>query len=370
MAAHPRRVATEWMKDGRRVVAATLVSRIGSSPLDPGAEMFIDDGLRVEGTVTGGCVESSLVESAELIFKGPDRSRHLTFGVSDEAAAEVGLMCGGTVEVFLHELDRRDLPALDAVVDLQGRELPVALATALSGPDAGTKMAVNQDGIVGSLGSPLLDHNVEREALGMVDDGVTRTRSYGPEGEVMGDDRPVLIQVFQEPPQLIIYGAIDYSVALAKLAREVGYRVVICDARRPFAEGRRFSEVAEVVVDWPDRDLAGRVLGPRDAVLIFTHDPKFDQPALMEALESGAGYVGALGSRRTQADREKRLRECGLSSESLVKLHAPCGLDLGARTPEETAISILAEIVASRTGRSGFSLQETSGPIHSDVSSK
>lgn len=356
-------VATDWLAAGRRVIAATLVERIGSAPFDPGAEMVVDDRGRVEGTVTGGCVESALVAEAEAVLAGA-APKLVRYGVSDEQAFEVGLMCGGEVAVFVHEIGPAARPALEAVAAARAAGEPAALATLLSGPGAGAKLAVLDDGTVGGLGIGLLDHNVERESRGFLADGLSRIRGYGAGGEVMGDELDVCIQAFQTRPAMVIYGAIDYSAALARLAAELGYRVTICDARPAFAAGRRFAEVAEVVVDWPDRDLAQRDLGPRDAVLVFTHDPKFDQPALASALRSGAGYVGALGSRRTQAERIERLRAAGIGAEDLRRLHAPCGLDLGARTPEETAISILAEVVAARTGRGGERLTETSGPIH------
>lgn len=366
VATSPRRIAADWLAEGRRVVAATLVERIGSAPLDPGAEMVVDDTGRVEGTVTGGCVESALVTEAELVLGGGG-PRRVAYGISDDEAAGVGLMCGGTVSVFVHELSAATRPALVAATDAVEAGLPAALATLLDGPAAGAKLAVLPEETVGTLGGPpKLDAAVTREARGFVDEGVSRIRSYGAGGEVMGAELDVYVQSFAPPPELVIYGAIDYSVAVARLARQLGYRVTICDARAPFARGRRFTEAADVVVDWPDRDLAGRALGPRDVVLVFTHDPKFDEPALLGALRSGAGYVGALGSRRTQAERAQRLRAAGLAEEQLARLHAPCGLDLGARTPEESAVSILAEVVAARTGRSGESLRDTRGPIHVD----
>jgi xanthine dehydrogenase accessory factor len=359
-----REIAAEWLADGRRVVAATLVERIGSAPLDPGAEMAIDEGGAVEGTVTGGCVESALVEEAQAVLarRGP---RLVSYGISDQQAAGVGLMCGGTVSVFVHELAPEAEPALRALNAALRDGRPAALATALEGPSAGAKLAVLGEAAVGTLGSAeLLDAAVAREARGFTAEGVSRIRRYGAGGEVMGSELAVYVQAFATRPEMVIYGAIDYSIAVARLARELGYRVTICDARPPFARGRRFAEVADVVVEWPDRDLAGRELGPRDVVLAFTHDPKFDQPALTGALRSGAGYVGALGSRRTQEERRRRLMEAGVSESELAALHAPCGLDLGARTPEETAVSILAEVVATRTGRGADSLRETTGPIH------
>jgi xanthine dehydrogenase accessory factor len=180
----------------------------------------------------------------------------------------------------------------------------------------------------------------------------------------MGDDLPVYIQAFSTRPKMVIFGAIDFSAEMAKLAEGVGYTVTICDARGPFVQSPRFSAHAEVVVDWPDRYLADKTLGDRDVVLVFTHDPKFDEPALIAALSTDAGFIGALGSRRTQDRRVERLREAGLNDEAIARIHAPCGLDVGARTPAETAVSILAEVIAVRSGRSGESLRETSGPIH------
>jgi xanthine dehydrogenase accessory factor len=362
----PPLVASRWLAEGRRVVAATLIDRIGSAPLDPGAEMLVDADGSVEGTVTGGCVESALVEEAHEVLSG-GAPRVVEYGVSDEAAVGVGLMCGGTVRVFVHELGEAAREPLAAVAGAIAEGAPAALATLVDGEHAGAKLAVLGEGrTVGGLGIPRLATAVEREALGFLDEGLSALRRYGGGGEVMGSEIRALIQAFATPPEMVIFGAIDFSAALARLAGEAGYRVTICDARAAFASGERFAEAAEVVVDWPDSYLGGRELGPRDAVLVFTHDPKFDQPALTAALASGAGYVGALGSRQTQAERAARLREAGLSAQDIARIQAPCGLDIGARTPAETAVSILAEVIATRAGRSGVSLSETEGPIHAD----
>lgn len=358
------RIAADWLREGRRVIGATLVDRIGSAPLDPGAQMLIDDRGSIEGSVTGGCVEAALVEEAGRILAGGE-ARVVTYGVSDEEAAGVGLMCGGTVRVFVHEYAEGSLGPLEAVATARAEGRPVALATVLEGERAGTCMAVLEDGVDGTLGlAELLDRNAERDARGQLDEGISRIRRYGTGGEVMGSELPVYIQAFSTAPRMVIFGAIDFSAAMAAVAGDVGYEVTICDAREPFLKSERFSRNAEVVVDWPNRYLEGQQLGPRDVVLVFTHDPKFDEPALIAALESGAGYVGALGSRRTQRRRAERLRDAGLDEQSIASIHAPCGLDLGARTPSETAISILAEVVAARTGRSGESLRDTSGAIH------
>ncbi len=357
-------IAADWLRDGRRVVSATLVERIGSAPLDPGAQMLVDDQGNIEGSVTGGCVEGALVEEAQRILAGADPGV-VTYGVSDEEAADVGLMCGGTVRVFVHQHSADSAGVLEAVAEARAADEPVALATMLEGPSAGAKMAILADGIVGSLGgTDLLGHSVERDARGQLDEGISRIRRYGAGGEVMGSDLVVYIQAFATQPRMVIFGAIDFSAEMAKVASEIGYRVTICDARAPFVSSPRFSRSAEVVVDWPDRYLEGQELGPRDVVLVFTHDAKFDEPALIGALATDAGYVGALGSRQTQARRVERLREAGLHDEAIERIQAPCGLDIGARTPPETVVSILAEVIAVRTGRAGESLARTSGPIH------
>jgi xanthine dehydrogenase accessory factor len=360
-------IAVEWLRQGRRVVSAALVERIGSAPLDPGAQMLIDDHGNIEGSVTGGCVETALVEEAERILAGGE-SRVVTYGVTDEEALGVGLMCGGTVRVFVHEYGNDALPTLEAAAVVRAVGKPVARATLLDGGRAGASISVVDDRVVGSLGiTELLDRSVERDARGQLDEGVSRIRRYGAGGEVMGSDLAVYIQAFATPPRMVIFGAIDFSAEMANVASDIGYKVTICDAREPFVKSPRFSRDAEVVIDWPDRYLRGQELGPRDVVLVFTHDPKFDEPALTGALASGAGYVGALGSRRTQEGRVERLRDIGLDEQSIARIHAPCGLDVGARTPSETAISILAEVIAVRTGRTGESLRETSGPIHSET---
>jgi xanthine dehydrogenase accessory factor len=325
--------------------------------------MLVDDGGRIDGSVTGGCVEGALVEEAQGILAGAP-PRVCTYGISDQQAADVGLMCGGTVRVFVHELRAREPLELARAEIEAGR--PVALATLLDGPAAGGAMVVLEEGVAGGLGgSELLDANVARDARGFLDEGRSALRRYSAAGETMGADLRVAIHAFATPPRMVVFGAIDFSAAVARIATEIGYRVTIVDARAAFAQSPRFAEHAEVVVSWPREYLAGQELGPRDAVLVFTHDPKFDEPALLAALESGAGYIGALGSRRTHADREERLRAAGAGDEELRRISSPCGLDVGARTPAETAIAVLAEILALRAGRGGGRLAEASGPIHS-----
>ena len=355
-------VALEWLEQGRRVVATTLVETVGSAPLDPGAEMLVSDQGHIEGSVTGGCVEGALVEEARKILAGAP-PRVARYGISDSEAADVGLMCGGTVHVFLHELTARE--AVQATADALALGTPVALATLLDGEHAGAQLAITPEATTGSLHvGRLLDDNVARDARGFLDEGRSAVRRYSAKGETMGAELRVYVQAFATPPQMVIVGAIDFSAALARMAVEIGYRVTILDARAAFAKAPRFSAHADVVIGLPDVELPKRTLGPRDAVLVFTHDPKFDEPALLAALQSGAGYIGALGSRRTHEDRSVRLREAGATDADLARISSPCGLDVGARTPAETAIAVLAEILALRAHRTGGRLAEASGPIH------
>ncbi|HSS09472.1 MAG TPA: XdhC/CoxI family protein [Acidimicrobiales bacterium] len=248
-------------------------------------------------------------------------------------------------------------------------EEPVALATLVEGPDEllGGKLVVRPAlPVLGTLGDADLDRVVTRDALGELAAGLTVTRHYGRHGEARQREVSVFVESFAPPPRMIIFGAVDFTAALARVAKILGYRVTVCDARPVFATHARFPMADEVVVDWPNRHLAkvGADLGPRDAVCVLTHDPKFDVPAIVAALETEVGYLGAMGSRRTHEDRVARLREADVSDEGLARVMAPIGLDIGARTPEETAVSICAEIIALRTGREAPSLRDAEGPIH------
>ncbi len=247
-------------------------------------------------------------------------------------------------------------------------EEPVALVTIDEGEPHGAKLLVRlgDEPAEGTLGHPELDRVVARDAKAELDAGLSSTRHYGPEGQARQDEIGVFIESFAPPPRLLIFGAVDFTAALTRIGKVLGYRVVVVDARPVFATAARFPMADEVVVDWPDRYLAGvgDDLGPRDAVCVLTHDHKFDVPALIAALGTRAGYVGAMGSRRTHEDRLQRLREEGVDEEALARLRSPIGLDLGARTPEETAVSICAEIIALHTGRSAPALKDRDGPIH------
>lgn len=351
--------------DGGRVVSGLLVAVEGSAPFRPGAALLVSERGEVEGSITGGCVEGAVAEEALAMLAAGGPAKRLTFGISDELAGTVGLACGGTVHVFVHELSPAAATveqAAEAGVE-EGRA--VAVATLLSGERAGAKLALVDEEAVGSLGGPeLLDHSVARDAAGMLAQGVTGIRRYGSDGATLGDELEVHVSSFAPPPAMLIFGAVEFSAALARIAGELGYRTTICDPREPFLRSARFAAADELVHGWPQEAFAGRRLGPRDAVLIFSHDAKLDVPAVQGALASGAGFVGALGSRKTTADRERRLREAGTGDTDLARLHAPCGLDIGASTPEEVAISVLAEIFAARSGRPGTPLREGSSPLH------
>lgn len=357
-------VAVTWLSKGRRVVAATLVDTEGSAPLEPGATMLVDETGRIEGSVTGGCVESALLEEAQSVLQGGG-PRLRTYGISDSQAADVGLMCGGTVHILVHELDKDFAEVLERVDQAVVAKQPVAIATLIDGETSGSKLVLLDGEKRGGLGlGSRMDDAVARDADACLAHGDSTVRAYGARGEVMASEVRVFIQAFAAPPKMVIFGAIDFSAAVALFAKHLGYEVTICDARKPFAMGSRFSVADEVVVDWPDRYLASQQLEDRDVVLVFTHDAKFDEPALVSAFETDAGYIGALGSRRTHEDRRQRLLAAGVSEADLDRVHAPCGLDLGARSPEETAISVLAEIIGHSTGRLGRSLSETTDPIH------
>ncbi|MBS1884227.1 MAG: XdhC family protein, partial [Actinobacteria bacterium] len=242
---------------------------------------------------------------------------------------------------------------------------PVAIATLLDGPRAGRKLAVIDGAVAGGFDGPgLLNHSVARDAEGMLAQGRTGIRRYGADGATLGAEIAVHVSSFAPPPKMLVFGAVDFSAALARLASELGYDVTIADPRRPFLETSRFRAAARTLRAWPEEAFGQIHLGCRDAVLVFTHDPKFDEPALIGALATEAGYIGALGSRKTTADRARRLGDCGVEAWELDRIHAPCGLDIGAATPEEVAVSVLGEIIAARSGRAGEPLRNGSAAIH------
>ena len=380
-----------WRQEGQRVALARVVGVEGSGPRETGATMAVSEDGEVAGSVSGGCVEGAVVTEALAALEARSGARRCTFGYSDDEAFAVGLTCGGTV----HLLVDPELPAVyDELRDAIERSEPVALATvtqvAAEGPaldcvdggpvdggpvdggpvediKLGASMLVREDGTsAGTLGEPRLDDVVRRDASGALAGGLSATRHYGPTGEARQGSVEVFIEVFARPPRLIIFGAVDFTAALAKLGKVLGYRVTVCDARAVFATRARFPMADEVVVDRPERYLqtVGADLGARDAVCVLTHNSQFDVPAIAAAVQTKVGYLGAMGSRRTQADRLAYLERAGVSAEGVRRVMAPIGLDIGARTPEETAVAICAEIIALRTGRPGLSLRDRTGPIH------
>ena len=350
-----------WQKQGKAVALARVVDLEGSGPRDPGAAMAVSGEGEVIGSVSGGCVEGAVVtEALEVLASGEPRL--VTFGYSDDDAFAVGLTCGGTVHLFIEPLDWMD--ALQAAVR---DHRPAMLVTVVDGPGTGDKLLlIEGEPTVGQLADPDLHRVVLRDAEGALAAGATSVRRYGACGEANEEAVTVFFEAYAPPPRLLIFGAVDFTAALVRVAKVLGFHVTVCDAREVFATKARFPLADEVVVDWPNRHLesVGAGLGPRDAVCVLTHDAKFDVPAIVAALGTKVGYLGAMGSRRTTEQRAERLREEGVTTEQMERLLAPIGLDLGARTPEETAVAICAEIIAHRTGKQAPRLSDGAGPIH------
>lgn len=362
----------QWSKSGIRTVVARVVGLKGSGPRDPGATMVMNDRGEVVGSVSGGCVEGAVVLEGEALLLGQRSPGVVSFGYSDDDAFAVGLTCGGTISIFLDVIEpSRDQNWARIVSALQSGE-PMALATVIArtrnqGPAVGESLVIDLDGKCSQFFS---DHDlarvIARDARAFLEAGVTTIRHYGVKGEANSDDLEVFIESFVPAPRLIIFGAVDFTAALAAAGKLLGYHVTVCDAREVFSTPERFPMADEVVCDWPQRYLDSILvpLNSRDAVCVLTHDMKFDVPAIVSALNTEVGYLGAMGSRRTHEKRIERLRESGVSEEGIKRIMAPIGIDLGARTPEETAIAICAEMIAARTGRSVPSLRDGTGSIH------
>jgi xanthine dehydrogenase accessory factor len=356
-----------WWRLGEPAGLATVTATWSSAPRQPGAAMLVGaDGTAV-GSVSGGCVEGAVYELCREVAES-GRPQTVRYGITDDDALEVGLPCGGTIELFVERAGFPDLPVLAEEV-AAGR--PVALLTCVDGPPEklGRHLVLTAEARHGSLGGDRLDDAAADDGRGLLAAGRTGLLHYGPDGQRRGTGVTVLVSSFAPAARMIVFGATDHAAAVARIGSFLGFRVTVCDARPVFATAKRFPEADEVVVDWPHRYLAAEAaagrIDARTVVCVLTHDPKFDVPVLEVALELPLAYVGAMGSRRTHEDRLKRLRETGLAAGTIARLSSPIGLDLGARTPEETAVSIAAEIVALRWNGSGERLTETSGPIHS-----
>ncbi len=354
----------EAYERGSAVAMATVVRTWRSAPRPAGASMLVTDAGEAVGSVSGGCVEGALFDLGLEVLQSGNPVLE-TYGISDDDAFAVGLTCGGILDVFVERVDRQTWPELPGIAASIAAEEPVAVAVVVRGPEVlGRHLVVRPEGAEGSLGTRRLDDTVREDVIGMLASGTTGFLHYGPQGERLGEGLDVFVASFAPPPAMFVFGAIDFSAALVRVGKVLGFKVTVCDARPIFATSKRFPEADEVVVDWPHRWLPGQHVDERTVIAVLTHDPKFDVPAIKAALQTRAGYIGAMGSRRTHEDRLIRLKEAGVTDDELARVHSPIGLDLGARTPEETAISIAAEIIQSRWGGSGHSLARTSGPIH------
>jgi xanthine dehydrogenase accessory factor len=364
---------TKWWEAGETFGLATVVRTYRSAPRDPGAALAVlaSGDSEVIGSVSGGCVEGAVYElSLDVCQTGNPVLQ--TYGVSDDDAFAVGLTCGGIIDIFVEPVDRARFPELGEIAAAVERGEPVAVATVIDGPgQIGARRviwpaanAASDAGASGTLGSERLDAAVDDDARGMLAQGLTGIRRYGEHGERRGDELSVFVNSFAPAPRMLVFGAIDFAAAVARVGKFLGYHVTVCDARKVFATASRFPDADEVVVEWPHRFLAATEVDARTVICVLTHDPKFDVPLLEVALRTPAGYIGAMGSRRTHDDRLARLREAGLAEPELARLRSPIGLDLGARTPEETAVSIAAELIQLRWGGTGRPLTSTEGRIH------
>ncbi|HWL02906.1 MAG TPA: XdhC/CoxI family protein [Microbacteriaceae bacterium] len=360
-------------RSGQTVGLGTVVRTFKSAPRDPGASMLVTVDGATAGSVSGGCVEGAVYELANEAIAG-SRPVLERYGISDDDAFAVGLTCGGVLDVFVEPISRTTFPELEQVADDIEAGRPVAVATVIEHVDpsrVGRRIVVWPDRVARSLGSDDADRRIGEDARGLLSQGETATLHYGPDGERLGEGMSVFVSSFAPRPRLIVFGAIDFASALARLGGYLGYRVTVCDARKVFVTPERFPGVDELVTRWPHEYLAeeieaGRIDG-RAVICVLTHDPKFDVPTLQIALRGPpVAYIGAMGSRRTHEDRVRRLLEAGLTEAEIARVESPIGLALGARTPEETAVSIMAQVIQQHRGGTGTRLSDESGPIHAD----
>lgn len=323
-----------WLSDGKLVATATVVRTWGSAPRQPGAKLAVTPPYDMAGSVSGGCVESVVIDEA-VASLSDDMPRLLHFGVADESAWEVGLACGGEIDIYVEPLD----PELFAVLSerTQADSLHV-IVTIISGDALGTKIVAGPDGLAYAVGDP--------DALDDLTISALTALSSGQTGRATAGDYDVLIEVIQPRPHLIVIGGAHIAVALTQMAHLLGFRVSLIDPRSAFASAARFPHLtAHILHAYPDKALPTLGLDAHTYVAILSHDPKIDDPALHVALPSPAAYIGVLSSRKTHAKRVERLNAAGIPPEQLARIHTPIGLDIGAKTPEEIALSILAEIL-------------------------
>ncbi|MFE5096806.1 XdhC family protein [Streptomyces sp. NPDC056638] len=361
-----------WFEEGRDFAVATVVAVGGSAPRSPGAALAVDSHGTAIGSVSGGCVEGAVYDLCVQALRD-GRTVRERFGYSDEDAFAVGLTCGGVIEVLVTPVPA-DAPVFRAALSAAGRGDAAALARVARGQDEllGRALLVHPDGSYeGSLGGhPGLDRTAAAETRAMLDTGRTGTVEIAEDGARCPGGVTLFVESSVPPPRMIVFGAVDFATALVRAGKFLGYHVTVCDARPVFATRARFPAADDLVVDWPHRYLRRTATDERTVLCVLTHDAKFDVPLLETALRLPVAFVGAMGSRRTHEDRNRRLREVGVTKGELARLRSPIGLDLGARTPEETALSIAAEIVAARRGGTGVPLTGSGTPIHHDVDGK
>ncbi|MER6200988.1 XdhC/CoxI family protein [Streptomyces sp. NPDC001586] len=361
-----------WVEQGRDFAVATVVAVGGSAPRQPGAALAVDSEGTAIGSVSGGCVEGAVYELCRQALEDGETVRE-TFGYSDDDAFAVGLTCGGIIDILVTPVPVgsavREVFAAGLAAAARGEAAAVARIAEGPAELMGRAVFVRTDGAHegGFGGHPELDRTIAEEARAMLDAGRTGVLEIGADGRLCGEPLKVLVESSVPPPRMIVFGAIDFASALVRIGKFLGYRVTVCDARPVFATKTRFPEADEIVVDWPHRYLESTEVDGRTVLCVLTHDAKFDVPLLELALKLPVAYVGAMGSRRTHEDRNKRLRDVGVTELELARLRSPIGLDLGARSPEETALSIAAEIVANRRGGSGAALTGAHIPIHPDL---
>ncbi|MFC9609453.1 XdhC family protein [Streptomyces sp. NPDC056938] len=368
-----------WVEQGRDFAVATVVAVGGSAPRQPGAALAVDSDGTAIGSVSGGCVEGAVYELCQQALEDGETVLE-RFGYSDDDAFAVGLTCGGIIDILVTPV-RADTPGrevLAAALSAAARGRAAAVARITQGPAElmGRAILVRDDsepgsglggGYEGSLGGhPELDRTAAGEARALLDAGRTGTVEIGESGSRCGQPLTLLVESSVPPPRMIVFGAIDFAAALVRIGKFLGYHVTVCDARPVFATPARFPDADDIVVEWPRKYLERTRTDGRTVLCVLTHDAKFDVPLLRLALRLPVAYVGAMGSRRTHLDRNERLRDVGVTELELARLRSPIGLDLGARTPEETALSIASEIVANRRGGSGVALTGAHTPIHPD----
>jgi xanthine dehydrogenase accessory factor len=348
----------EWQSEGATLGRAVVVRMFGSAPRPEGATLVVTADGRLAGSVSGGCVEGAAFEEIQAA-RAAGVSRVIRYGISDEQAWDVGLACGGTIDVLVEPYVRPEVVAAAGlragsvvVIPLPADAPPAAFGPHPpgTGEPPGTSLSVGDDGsLAGTTGIPEADAAIANAARTLLARGGSAT--------VTAAGRQFFLEGYPAAPRLVIVGAVQVAMPLARMARELGYETVVVDGRAAFATPERFPDVDRLVVGWPDEVADEIGLGPTDAVAVLTHDVKFDEPAIVEGLRRGCRYVGAVGSKKTQADRRARLRAAGVTDAELARLRGPIGLDLGGRAPAETALAIMAEVVAERYGGSGVPMR-------------